>query len=248
MSGRRGEFHIGTSGWSYDHWEEILYPPKTNSARRMDYYVERYATVEVNSTYYRWPRESTFEGWAKRLPSGFAMTVKAPKWFSHYDPLGDPEGDLARMAPGLTALGKHRGVLLVQTPERFACDLAKLDAFGRAVPAWLKAAVELRHPSWDIPETYAILERHGIGYCVISGAKLPCILRATAPFVYVRFHGPDPEHLYAGSYSDQDLIWWRDRIREWLGQGRDVFGYFNNDGYGYALENADRLIALLREP
>ena len=52
----------------------------------------------------------------------------------------------------------------------------------------------------------------------MSGAGLPCVLRATAPFVYVRLHGPDHDHLYAGSYSDDDLRWWADRIGEWAAQ------------------------------
>ncbi len=69
--------------------------------------------------------------------------------------------------------------------------------------AWIRVAVEFRHPSWDHPDVYALLERHGAAYCIMSGANLPCILRATAPFVYVRLHGPDHQHLYGGSYSDR---------------------------------------------
>jgi uncharacterized protein YecE (DUF72 family) len=72
----------------------------------------------------------------------------------------------------------------------------------------------------------------------MSGAGLPCELRATAPFVYVRLHGPDRHHLYAGSYSDDDLRWWADRVREWEATGRDVYVYFNNDGEGHAVRNA----------
>jgi uncharacterized protein YecE (DUF72 family) len=72
----------------------------------------------------------------------------------------------------------------------------------------------------------------------MSGANLPCILRATASFVYVRFHGPDPQYLYAGSYSDDDMRWWADRIREWRAQDKAVFAYFNNDGGGNAVRNA----------
>ena len=79
----------------------------------------------------------------------------------------------------------------------------------------------------------------------MSGARLPCILRATAPFVYVRLHGPDAQSLYAGSYSDDDLRWWSDRIREWDGGGRDVFVYFNNDGEGNAVRNALTLTRLV---
>jgi uncharacterized protein YecE (DUF72 family) len=92
---------------------------------------------------------------------------------------------------------------------------------------------------------FALLERHGAAYCVMSGAGLPCVLRATAPFVYVRLHGPDPAHLYAGSYPDADLRWWADRVGEWTAQGRDVYAYFNNDGYGHAVRNAETLRALL---
>jgi uncharacterized protein YecE (DUF72 family) len=64
------------------------------------------------------------------------------------------------------------------------------------------------------------------------------VLRATASWVYVRFHGPDHDHLYAGSYSDDDLAWWADRIGEWQRSGRDVYAYFNNDGGGHAVRNA----------
>jgi uncharacterized protein YecE (DUF72 family) len=79
----------------------------------------------------------------------------------------------------------------------------------------------------------------------MSGAGLACELRATAPFVYVRLHGPDDGHLYTGSYSDADLHWWAARIDEWQRSGLDVFAYFNNDGYGHAVRNAATLSSLL---
>jgi uncharacterized protein YecE (DUF72 family) len=114
----------------------------------------------------------------------------------------------------------------------------------RRAPPWMRVAVEFRHPSWHCDEVFALLERHGAAYCVMSGAQLPCVLRATAPFVYVRMHGPDPNHLYAGSYPDDDLRWWADRLGEWRSDGRDVFVYFNNDGHGHAVRNAERLCEL----
>jgi uncharacterized protein YecE (DUF72 family) len=58
-------------------------------------------------------------------------------------------------------------------------------------------------------------------------------------------HGPDREHLYAGSYPEQDLRWWADRIREWSGGGRDVYVYFNNDGHGHAVRDAEGLRRLV---
>jgi len=79
----------------------------------------------------------------------------------------------------------------------------------------------------------------------MSGANLPCVLRATAPFIYVRLHGPDAGHLYSGSYSDADLRWWAERIRQWEAAGWDVYAYFNNDGDGHAVLNAETLRGLL---
>ena len=79
----------------------------------------------------------------------------------------------------------------------------------------------------------------------MSGANVPCVLRATTDFAYVRMHGPVHHQLYAGSYSDADLQWWADRIREWGRTGQDVCVYFNNDGNANAVRNARTLQALL---
>lgn len=105
--------------------------------------------------------------------------------------------------------------------------------------------MELRHPTWVADEVFEILEQHGAAYCVMSGAGLPCVLRATTSFVYVRLHGPD-ETLYNGSYGPDAIAWWADRIREWLAQGRDVYAYFNNDLGGNAVRDAWALRDALR--
>lgn len=112
-------------------------------------------------------------------------------------------------------------------------------------PLKWKVAVEFRHPSWHVDEVFKLLEQHGAAYVVMSGAKLPCILRVTADFAYVRFHGPDEQHLYGGSYDEASMRWWADRVQEWLAQGRDVYGYFNNDWEGHAVRNGQSLVAAL---
>jgi uncharacterized protein YecE (DUF72 family) len=233
--------HVGTSGWSYDHWQGVLYPRGASSLERLDAYARRFETVEVNNTFYRWPRDEVFASWRDRLPEGFLVSVKASRGLTQFRRLNQPEAWLARMEAGLRRLGEKLGVLLVQLPPRFAADLGRLDAFLGRAPSGIKVAVEFRHPSWHREEVFALLERRGAAYCVMSGAGLPCVLRATAPFVYVRLHGPDHHHLYGGSYSDDDLGWWADRLREWQAQGREAFAYFNNDGYGHAVRNAEAL-------
>jgi uncharacterized protein YecE (DUF72 family) len=237
--------HIGTSGWSYDHWVDILYPRAASSLARLSAYARSFATVEVNNTFYRWPKDEVFSTWHDRLPEGFVVSVKASRGLTQFRKLKDPQPWLARMEAGLSQLDEKRGVTLYQLPPHFPCDLDRLNTFLDAVPKGLRAAIEFRHASWNCEESFAALERHGVAYCVMSGANLPCVLRATASFVYIRLHGPDPQFLYAGSYSENDLRWWADRIGEWRAQGQDVFAYFNNDGYGHAVRNALRLQELV---
>ncbi|MPR35733.1 DUF72 domain-containing protein [Salmonirosea aquatica] len=230
--------HIGTSGWSYDHWQGVLYPDPTPVHDRFYYYVDQFQTVELNSSFYRWPHERTFASWRRRLPEGFQFTVKAPRGLTHGKRLYAPEVWIERIKKCWHILGEKRAILLVQLSPNFAYDYARLDYFLSQVPDWIRVAVEFRHPSWHHEAIFQLLERHQAAYCVMSGAGLPCILRATALHVYVRLHGPDAGWLYGGSYADDDLRWWADRIREWERAGKEVFVYFNNDGGGNAVRNA----------
>ena len=75
---------VGTSGWSYDHWVGVLYPPGLPPARRLARYAEVFDTVELNASFYRWPKDSTFTGWRDQLPDGFTMSVKAHRGLTHY--------------------------------------------------------------------------------------------------------------------------------------------------------------------
>jgi len=237
--------HIGTSGWSYAHWTNVLYPEGLPTERRRDHYVRQFGTVELNASYYRWPSDAAFASWRQRLPAEFLLTVKAPRALTHAKRLYGPEPWLARIRDGMSLLGPKRGVLLVQLPPSAAVDQVRLAYFLEHVPEGLRVCVEFRNDSWLHDSTFSLLEEHGAAYCVMSGARLPCVLRATAPFVYARLNGPDHHHLYAGSYSHDDLRWWADRVREWQDMGRDVFVYFNNDGGGNAVRNALTLKEML---
>jgi uncharacterized protein YecE (DUF72 family) len=236
---------VGTSGWSYEHWNDVLYPPGTERWDRLGHYLGRFATVELNASHYRWPREATFAGWRRRLPEGFRMSVKAPRGLTHAKRLYAPEAWVDRITRSWHELGDRRGVLLVQLPPTMERDDVRLAYFLGALPEWVRVAVEFRHPSWHDDGVFRLLERHRAAYCVMSGARLPCILRATTDIVYLRLHGPDHDHLYGGSYSDADLAWWAERCREWEAGGAEVHAYFNNDGDGNAVRNAATLQHLL---
>ncbi|MCC2315826.1 DUF72 domain-containing protein [Cellulomonas xiejunii] len=236
---------IGTSGWSYDHWDGVLYRPGLPARERLARYVEAFDTVELNASFYRWPREAAFASWRERLPEGFTMSVKAPRGLTHARRLYGPEVWSERIARSWHELRGRREALLVQLRPDAERDDARLDWFLGTLPDWVQVAVELRHPSWQTDAVFDLLARRGAAYCVVSGAGIPCVLRATSRLVYVRLHGPDHQHLYAGSYSDDDLRWWADRIGEWSAGGHDVVAYFNNDGGGHAVRNAWTLRSLL---
>jgi uncharacterized protein YecE (DUF72 family) len=236
---------VGTSGWTYDSWAGPFYPAGVARRRWLEFYAKRLPTVELNASHYRWPKDTAFTGWHDRLPAGFEMAVKAPRALTHAKRLYAPERWSEIVERGMRLLGDRAGPFLLQLPPTMERDDARLDFALGHLPAGVRTAVEFRHPSWLDDRVFGILERHAATYVVMSGAHLPCVLRATSDLVYVRWHGPSGEHLYAGSYSDDDLRWWADRLREWEGAGHRVYGYFNNDQFGYAPANAMRLRELL---
>lgn len=236
---------IGTSGWSYDHWTDVLYPAGTPVAKRLARYVEAFDTVELNASFYRWPRDATFAGWRQRLPEGFTMSVKAHRGLTHYRRLQNPEPWVERFERCWTALGERREALLVQLHPALERDDARLEHFLTLMPDWIPVAVEFRHDSWHTREVFDILERHHAAYVVMSGPGLPCLPVATSDLVYVRLHGPAQDSMYAGNYPDDQLRWWADHIRGWDHDGRRVLVYFNNDLGGHAVRNAQTLRTLL---
>ena len=236
---------VGTSGWTYDSWAGPFYPQGLARRRWLELYAERLPTVELNASHYRWPRDTTFSGWRERLPSGFQMAVKAPRALTHARRLAAPERWAEILERGLRLLGDRAGPLLLQLPPTMERDDDRLSTALALMPAGIRTAVEFRHPSWLDDRVFGILEQHGAAYVVMSGAKLPCVLRATAELVYVRWHGPSHDRLYVGSYSEDDLRWWADRLHEWEAAGHRVNGYFNNDQFGYAAANAVRLMEIL---
>ncbi|OBG97160.1 sensor histidine kinase [Mycobacterium sp. E136] len=236
---------IGTSGWSYDHWKDVLYPAGTPVAKRLARYVEEFDTVELNASFYRWPKDSAFAGWRQRLPDGFTMSVKAQRGLTHYRRLREPEPWVERFERCWNLLGDRSEALLVQLHPELERDDARLEYFLKLMPDRIPVAMELRHPSWDDPAVYDLLERHGAAYVVMSGAHLRCVPRATSNLVYIRMHGPDQDSMYAGSYPDDELRRWADRIRAWDREGRHVLVYFNNDLGGHAVWNAQTLKAML---
>ncbi len=237
--------HIGTSGWSYDHWEGLLYPEGLDSLRRLHAYAASFQTAEVHAGFRHQPPHAAFTAWQHDTPEGFQLSLFDESGPAQGGGLTAPDVWAARIATAWEDLGPRQGMVLVHLHPEIQRDDAHLDALLSELPDDLAVAVELRHDSWQTEEVYRLLERHGASYCVMSGGELPTVLRPTAERIYVRFHGPDHGTHAAGSYYDTDLQVWAERISDWEDAGHEVFAYFSNDVEGYAVRNAAKLVELL---
>ncbi|WP_394274860.1 DUF72 domain-containing protein [Luteococcus sp.] len=236
---------IGTSGWNYDDWSPEVYPPGLPKVRRRDVYATHFDTVELNASFYRWPRETSFQLWHDALPDGFRMTVKAPKALTHTGRLRTVDEWSERLATDWARLGERAGLFLVQLAPSHVAELDVLDSFLTALPPSMRVAMELRHPSWQTEEMLEVLRAHSAAYVVMHGPKLPSNLWATADFCYLRFHGPDPARMYVGEYGDRAMQRWAEPCRRWMAEGREVWAYFNNDYQANGVRDARRLRSLL---
>jgi uncharacterized protein YecE (DUF72 family) len=236
---------IGCSGWMYKHWRGLFYPEKLPVKRWFEYYADEFDTVEINNSFYRLPKPETFEAWRKQAPPGFCYAVKANRYLTQAKKLKDCEEPIERMMTSFNALKPALGPILYQLPPRFRINLERLESFLELTPKDVTNVFEFREPSWYTDETFALLERHGAGFCAhdMPGSKSRNI--AVGPVAYLRFHGGEGK--YWGRYSDECLRDWADWIVAQAREGRPVWAYFNNDMEAHAIHDAQTLRAMVRQ-
>lgn len=238
-------YWIGTSGWVYPHWREVFYPKGLKQADWLPHYASRFATVELNNTFYRLPKEQMWERWHRLAPQAFRYAVKGSRFITHIKRLRDCEEPVETFVERARLLGEHLGPLLWQLPPGLKCDLDLLDSLLLDLPRDVRHVFEFRREDWFQPDTFATLRRHNAGFCAYHMVDTETPLEATTDFFYLRFHGSDS--LYGGRYSDEQLAGWAERLRALPNDVREVYAYFNNDMDGHAIENAVTLRDLLRE-
>jgi uncharacterized protein YecE (DUF72 family) len=231
---------IGCSGWSYDSWRGgVFYPQGLAPGRWLRHYATQFDTVELNATFYRLPKATAAEKWARESPNGFAFAVKVSRYLTHVVRLRDTAEHLGllleRIAP-LVEAGKV-GPLLWQLPPTFARDDERLAGALDDLPGGFRHAFEFRHPSWFDPEVMAELRRRSVALVIADRPEIRAFQTAelTTDFTYVRFHQGSRGR--RGNYSRAELAEWARRIRR-LRARTDVWAYFNNDWEGFAPRNA----------
>jgi uncharacterized protein YecE (DUF72 family) len=249
---------IGTSGFAYDDWDGTVYPSGLPASERLAFYAREFATVEVNTTFYRVPDARMVAGWSAKTPSGFLFSIKAYRGLTHERERPDYEGFLAALIP-LEESGKL-GCVLAQFPYSFHATAANR-AYLRQLKDGLRGVpvvVEFRNAAWLSQPTLDLLSELGLGFCCVDEPKLPGLLPpiavATGPVAYVRFHGRNSAKWYDHkeawerydySYSVQELRAWMPKLRQLDTSALITLVYFNNHFAGQAVRGARDLGQLL---
>lgn len=231
---------IGTAAWAIPRDVRDSFPPAPSNLER---YAGRFACTEINSSFHRPHRRSTYERWAASVSPDFRFAVKLPKAISHEARMANCEEPLTRFAEETAGLGDKLGPVLVQLPPSFAFDRDVADLFFRMFAAIVGAqmAIEPRHPSWFEPVADTMLKKHRVARvaadpCRVPGAEVP---GGWSGLAYFRLHG-SPQ-IYRSSYDPEALSAWLTRAA--CAQG-DAWVIFDNTTSGAATSNAVELLHL----
>lgn len=227
----------GTSGFSYKQWLGCFYPEKLHADEMLHYYAERFATVEINNTFYRMPAESMLARWAQEVPPAFSFTLKAPRRITHEQRLRESEASVAEFVRRAAALGDKLGVLLFQLPPFLRKDVHRLSDFLAGLPSDKRYAFEFRHASWRDDEIFDALRSRGALWCVTDTDEGETPFLATTDCAYIR--------LRRTHYDDADLRGWAERI---AAQPLErAYVYFMHEDEALGTRFAKRLDELWRE-
>lgn len=231
--GRSGKTYAGTSGWAYAAWKPAFYPAKLAAAKFLQYYATRLNSVEVNMTFRRHPTEKLLAKWSAAVPEGFQFAIKAHQSITHFARLRGAAGATLDFLASLEPLREATklGPVLFQLPPDLKCDLSRLKEFLDALPRGARAAMEFRHETWFVPETYELLRARNVALCLAESDDRETPDVSTADFTYFRLRKKE--------YSAQARKTIAKRVSEAAKRG-DVYVYFKHedtpDGALYAEE------------
>ncbi|HEX8337382.1 MAG TPA: DUF72 domain-containing protein [Pyrinomonadaceae bacterium] len=262
---------VGCQGWNYDDWvtppgaaRPVFYPRGTRAEHMLDAYARAFDTVEVDSTFYAAPQDSTYDAWARRTPEGFTFALKLPRFITHEESLrGERAASaLAEFCRGARRLKGKLAAVLVQLPPQFEAtreNLRALSEFLPLLPADIRFAVEFRDPFWFEEELLVPLSlQPNVSLALVEGAWVTRerVWRAAAPLLdtsdhaYVRWMGGRDLTRFDEVVRPRDLNLdrWATAVERLRGRVPRVFAYFSNFYEGHAPASANKLKRLLGQP
>lgn len=233
------EWKIGCSGYHYPEWKGEFYPETLSQRKWFEYYTTHFNTLELNITYYKFPRTELLRRWYERSPAGFLFTVKAPRHITHFKKFSDAHRMVGEFNRAVNdGLGDKLGCVLFQFPSNFQYDPERLDRITGLIDGSVRSVLEFRHASWWHPSVYEALKKANLIFSGMSHPSLPDeVVLSTADTLYYRFHGVP--HLYNSTYETQKLEQIAQQI--FSSGARQAYLYFNNTAAGHAITNAKQL-------
>ncbi len=258
------DIRVGVAGWSYADWEGIVYPRrKEKGFDPLAYLAGYFDTIELNNTFYRPPSAKMSASWARRVEHNprFRFTAKVWQQITHARSFNKHHVDAYEQGIQPLADSDRLSCVLLQYPWSFRNTPASQERLKRSVDALarFRVAVELRHGSWDTPDSWQLLGELGAAYCAIDQPPqrngLPPLDVVTSEPAYFRLHGRNRETWFdPGSGRDQryDYLYDSDELGELAGtmakmaaRSSELVVIANNHYRGQAVTNALQLKVLL---
>lgn len=246
-------------GFSYADWKGVFYPDEMRAHNYLIHYSRIFNAVEIDSTFYGIPRETTVRRWSNSVPDGFKFCLKTPKSITHEAGLINVRQEMSAFLERVRLLGDKLGAVLLQFPPSFrSLQQEVLESFLVELPVDIRFAVEIRDPSWFVvavdctePHLASILRRTGVCWAATQFPGMPARIYATTDWLYIRWigqHGSFKVHDHEREDRSPELRAWCDQVRELSHTLTEVYGFTNNDYAGFAAGTADRLKAILQLP
>lgn len=230
------QWKIGCSGYHYPEWRGLFYPTDLAKNKWFAYYCEHFNTIELNTTFYKFPRVEFLRNWYTNSPGNFVFSVKAPRLITHFKKFKDAQRYLFDFYNAVRdGLQEKLGCVLFQFPANFQFEQDYLDRIVDLVDNSFLNVVEFRHSSWWDDKILRVFSENKIIFSGMSHPALPDGVIKTGNIIYYRFHGVP--HLFTSKYEDHKL----EEVAEAVQHHNDTttaYIYFNNTAEGAAVGNA----------
>ncbi len=234
---------IGCSGFYNKDWKEVFYPKGLAQSKWFEFYCSQFNTLELNTTFYRFPTVEMLEKWYSKSPADFMFSVKAPRLITHYKQFTETENLLndfySTVAEGLK---EKLGTILFQLPSKIIYSDELLERIVQSVNKNFLNVFEFRNEGWWNKKVFDILASHEISFCGISIKGLPDDIIANSPVAYYRFHGI--ERLYFSEYSLQTIKNFAAALQH-QSKIKTAYIFFNNTATMASINNARQLMSLI---
>jgi uncharacterized protein YecE (DUF72 family) len=232
------KWHIGCSGFYYRHWKDVYYPKGLPQSKWFSHYCQHFNTLELNGTFYSFPKLKSLQKWYNDSPANFTFAVKAHRVITHYRKFNNTFDKMNELYDVIAAgLQDKLGPVLFQMPPNYVYSEERLDNILRNLDPCFNNVVEMRDKSWWRPQVYEQLAEHNITFCGMSHPTLPEDVIQNTETLYYRLHGN--QQLYSSAYSADELQIFMQQVK--ASSAKQAYIYFNNDIGASAIFNAREL-------